>query len=417
MQSYIQSIINDKSQDVFTLADEARHTSQHDHSIWSSATLLRRKPVTFVSAGLIEPLKQECPSDEEKAPKATELLQDTDNTRTTKSQVTKEPNIPQNDDVASFFFDTARPGGDKPRDTGDRAHTEQVKSLTNRRESVKSNSSEEVILFRGRSNGRSLQGDEMNLDNIRIELSAVESEVSQHPPNPSRPQDVPSDEQPKTRRRGRRAGRIARNRRQNEDSDDEALVADYILNMQGSGEMDELTEYFLQHNARQVKEVHRSSDDDGDGVDTGSSGASGESSDSDTSTDEDVPNPGFNMMTELDGYGRFDPMDWERPSIRRKRGKGAKAKLELNLDEMDSDLERTLQAAWKTDRQKKTERKRQRQELRARGLLSKKRTAEDPRIKYPGGMTTEQVVDELREFLIGDSDRYVPQSRTAESTS
>ncbi|RSL88137.1 hypothetical protein CEP52_015305 [Fusarium oligoseptatum] len=38
----------------FTLADEARQTSQHDPSRWNN---LRMRPVKFVSAGPTEPLK------------------------------------------------------------------------------------------------------------------------------------------------------------------------------------------------------------------------------------------------------------------------------------------------------------------------------------------------------------------------
>lgn len=96
----------------------------------------------------------------------------------------------------------------------------------------------------------------------------------------------------------------------------------------------------------------------------------------------------------------LDMMDWERPSLqRKKKGKGAQAQINFNVS--DSEMERALQAAWKNDRLKKSERKKQREELRALGMLGKKVNPEDLRVKYPDGMSMEQVADEFRAFLFG----------------
>ncbi|KAG6000728.1 hypothetical protein E4U21_005083 [Claviceps maximensis] len=106
----------------------------------------------------------------------------------------------------------------------------------------------------------------------------------------------------------------------------------------------------------------------------------------------------------------FDVMDRDRPSVQRvKGGKRARAKY-ITLDDCDSDLERQLQVAWKNDRHRKKERKQQREELRALGMLQKKIASDDLRLKYPNGMTIMQVADELKLFLQQKKETYVPIS-------
>ena len=104
-------------------------------------------------------------------------------------------------------------------------------------------------------------------------------------------------------------------------------------------------------------------------------------------------------------YAEFDPMDWERPSLRQRKKKGNKAKLNLQFANLDLETEQRLQEAWKSDRLKKAERKRDRESMRAAGLLGKNSNPDDARIKYPGGMSAEQVADELRDFLLGSDNR------------
>lgn len=103
----------------------------------------------------------------------------------------------------------------------------------------------------------------------------------------------------------------------------------------------------------------------------------------------------------------FDVMDWERPSIRRrKKGKGAKGRLQLDIS--DSELEQTLQTAWHNDRFKKAERKRQREEMRALGMLGTKTSPDDMRAKYPNGISVDEIGEELRQFLVNRSALFVP---------
>ncbi|KAK7440559.1 G-patch domain-containing protein [Colletotrichum acutatum] len=96
----------------------------------------------------------------------------------------------------------------------------------------------------------------------------------------------------------------------------------------------------------------------------------------------------------------FDFMDWNRPALKPKKGKGAKGKVPV-FDISDSELEGKMQAAWKNDRLKKAERKKERQAMRTMGLLGKHANPEDLRVKYPHGMELEQIADELRTFLLG----------------
>ncbi|KAG7046833.1 G-patch domain-containing protein [Colletotrichum scovillei] len=96
----------------------------------------------------------------------------------------------------------------------------------------------------------------------------------------------------------------------------------------------------------------------------------------------------------------FDFMDWSRPALKPKKSKGARGKVPV-FDISDSELEGKMQAAWKNDRLKKAERKKERQAMRSMGLLGKHANPEDLRVKYPHGMGLEQIADELRTFLLG----------------
>jgi len=110
----------------------------------------------------------------------------------------------------------------------------------------------------------------------------------------------------------------------------------------------------------------------------------------------------FADVLDQDPYNGFDVMDQERPSLR-KRSKGRRGKLDLELS--DSDLEQTITAASETDRTKKKIRKQEREELRAQGLLGKKGKV-DMKAKYSEGMSMDQVKAEIRDFLLSSMDRY-----------
>ncbi|KAJ5124634.1 uncharacterized protein N7515_008459 [Penicillium bovifimosum] len=105
----------------------------------------------------------------------------------------------------------------------------------------------------------------------------------------------------------------------------------------------------------------------------------------------------FADALESDPYFGFDIMDFDRPSLR-KKSKGKKSAPDLVLSGSEFELE--LQATWQNDRTKKKIRKKEREELRAQGLLGRKAGNPDLAVKYPKEMNMEQFMTELRSFLL-----------------
>ena len=103
---------------------------------------------------------------------------------------------------------------------------------------------------------------------------------------------------------------------------------------------------------------------------------------------------------DMDPYNGFDIMDTERPSLKPKK-KGRRGQMPFELLD-DSDLNEQLQNAWENDRQKKRMKKAEREELRQQGLLGRKGKAPNLKVKYKDGMMMEDVLEEMREFLVGD---------------
>ncbi|KAJ5633030.1 hypothetical protein N7490_009369 [Penicillium lividum] len=115
----------------------------------------------------------------------------------------------------------------------------------------------------------------------------------------------------------------------------------------------------------------------------------------------------FADALDADPYYGLDIMDFDRPSLQ-KRPKGKKASFfeELMLSDSDtdnSDLE-ILQEAWETDRKKKKAKKQEREELRAKGLLGRKSADPDLKVKYAKGMNLEDLISEIRTFLLSPMD-------------
>lgn len=101
-----------------------------------------------------------------------------------------------------------------------------------------------------------------------------------------------------------------------------------------------------------------------------------------------------------DAYDGFDVMDFDRPSLK-KKPKGRKGKLAFDLS--DSELEASMQMAYENDRIKKKQRKLEREELRAQGLLGNKNGKPDLKQKYKEGMGIHDVKEEVKRFLMGDN--------------
>ena len=103
-----------------------------------------------------------------------------------------------------------------------------------------------------------------------------------------------------------------------------------------------------------------------------------------------------------ESYGDFDVMDFERPSLRRK-SKAQRAKADFDVS--DSDIQHTLQVAWKNDRAKKKAQKQERQELRLKGLLGKgSEKRPNLKSKYPNGISLDQIGLETETFMSSSND-------------
>lgn len=102
-----------------------------------------------------------------------------------------------------------------------------------------------------------------------------------------------------------------------------------------------------------------------------------------------------------DAYDGFDVMDFERPSISVK--KRTKKNKKPQFDISDSELERSLEDAWDLDRMKKSQKKKEREELRSQGLLGKNGGKADMKQKYNEGMGIDSVKEELKQFLQGSN--------------
>lgn len=104
--------------------------------------------------------------------------------------------------------------------------------------------------------------------------------------------------------------------------------------------------------------------------------------------------------TMADAFDDLDLMDWHRPALNNYRSSQAPYC-------SDSELNEAMEATFQRDRLKKAERKKQREALRAQGLLGKKANPEDPRVLYPGGMSRDELLYELEQFLLGTDEQYV----------
>ncbi|KAJ6440859.1 G-patch domain-containing protein [Purpureocillium lavendulum] len=463
------------------MADEARQTSQHDHSTWSSSSKLRSQPIQFRSAGLSEPLKNDDSTGQEEglasvqpSPHIEQPINSTGDEA--EESVVMGPEeleqvITQSNQKppaiastrASFFYDLVG-----ERHTA--ATSKAAIAIPDRHRSPSTSSGDEVILFRGRGVGARPQPPV--LGQRPVTRGAVEPQLSTAAVNASSTEAIGDGARGRDdtqisigngRHRQRKIGKRG-GRRVGHGSEEDALLADYISNMRENGEMDDALNQHLQ-NQRDLggTESDRSDpsvknrlhedggwcramrfrgDDAPDGTtsqDIRQSSPRGSTENgrdqSDSGVDDEtlaklIAGQGISSGPEIDGEGEipsdtdstsssdkghaalgtnpdFDFMDWERPSLRPRKGRKSRAPVTFNVS--DSDLEQQLQMAWNNDRLKKKQRKQQREELRALGLLGQRPQADDLRIKYPVGMSMQDVAEEFRVFLTGtDESRSFP---------
>ncbi|KAK1826870.1 hypothetical protein QBC39DRAFT_363442 [Podospora conica] len=449
----------------FSMRDEARNTASHmspwgQNEILRATERLRQKPVAFVSAGFVEPLKEiqpveddtktatPAPEDVNKplASKGDTAGPDTaDKVSTpvndvpeaapdveTKTIVSHDENIPPQTQTAAFFFDL----------TGDKK-VERPASQQRMPDSTEDviDSSDEVILFKGR--GKSQR-------NARGGGSAPAARKQQRGQDGRRFHDIagPSASKPATspttRSHPNRQARPQDGKQPASDSEEEdvedAILADYIANMAANSDDDDLgqTPTF---NTRDLggegmafgtgpADICPPGDDfpvtkDDAIVDSETSGASDDEEESDS--DEDVEalarmmkrqhplgSGTPNAASVTDAFGEMDIGSWDPPNLVGRR-KGRRRKEAPDFGVADSDMERHLKSTWENDRERKKAKKLEREALRASGLLGKNAKPEDLRVKYLTGMTLDEIKEELLAFLLSSEEtiQFPPMDKQA----
>lgn len=350
------------------------------------------------------------------------------------AETAPEESVPQD---VPFFFDLT---GDQVQKKKDLPPVE----IPDRPSSRSSTSSEEVLLFKGRGAQRNVQYvPDIDMVQMQTEIRVVEQAIitepahSQQPPAPTPElQTEPIRNKNLTKTEKKQKKREKRNAKTKFDEEEDAILADYIANLKENTEVDDYFKELLEggrHSddsgvSESANAARDDTDDDTDdaeatngdevpseiddetltrliagqqlGQDLGMEDVHFGNSSSDSDSDDDDTGKRTKKHQEFDDD--FDLMNWDRPSLRRRKGKGARAQISFNMS--DSELEASLQASWKSDRLKKSERKKQREEMRALGMLGKK-DPDDLRVKYSDGMNMDQVADELQTFLMGSDEQ------------
>ncbi|KAL8405048.1 hypothetical protein RB594_009800 [Gaeumannomyces avenae] len=421
----------------FSMQDEARNTSR-DYLQWDGDDRLRDRPVKFISRGMIDPLKVVQPEPPVAPPSrltAPEALAAPDDRTISEPPRTEEGPTPTSSSDL-FFVDTS---GDKSLRSSDAPKAE-LKPQSHDSDH-ETDSSEEVILFKGRSAAPRPVPTTITVHEMQREIEIVarmQAQRLQAKPAPDEQSAAESSTMPPM------APSLASNKSgasdrpvsfdailQDSDLEDEALK-DYLENMEG------LEDLIVQHKAFAARDIG-GSDGDGDPADL--------------SEDKDSPPPDIDdeelarLLAKQESFGihgdeliLFDEaaawsvrsprsrrkgpqaflkennpadnaaavadvlddldlvMDWNRTNPLRKKPKGKHGT--ANFDVADEDLRAVVEATFEKDRLKKKERKQEREELRAKGLLGKHPNPDDPRVKYVYGINIDELQQEFATFLI-----------------
>ncbi|KAI1332244.1 hypothetical protein F5Y16DRAFT_357272 [Xylariaceae sp. FL0255] len=102
-----------------------------------------------------------------------------------------------------------------------------------------------------------------------------------------------------------------------------------------------------------------------------------------------------------DAFDELDLMDLKQTRLQ------ASKKGPVSFDVSDSELEDALNLALKKDRLRKAEKKKAREELRSQGLLGKNINPDDLRVKYRGGMSLDDLANEMENFMLGTNEQLI----------
>lgn len=252
-------------------------------------------------------------------------------------------------------------------------------------------------------------------------------------PLPENPQDLLEDDFIGLSTKNRRAKKRARNNNKKKSTlnYDDAILADYVRNVSRQDESsdDELPD---------IDELGLSSKDKAkfralstlDTVEESSLHASKEVNDDDISDDDPEDSDDSSSLEELLSHIRrgasftmledswandfslegenfdvdFDMIDMQRDGpLKKKKKKKGKRQMDFGLS--DSELELHLEEVWEKDRKTKRDKKKEREQLRAEGLLGKKKKPD--RRPKDGAFGMDGLKVELKEFLQSQSERYL----------
>jgi len=426
------------------MRDEARNTSK-SHTDWDRATKLRARPVAFVTGGLIAALDD--PIDQGAVGTNADVFEGQPGfIEMTVERSLTERNTPPSSEGRPAASDGGLSTGGAQGDVGGTAlHVEELSDSP-------SDSSQEVIVFQGRGrHGAPSSRLDFTLREMRLEIDAVDLST----PTSQMLGALESREN--------RDSKVSRRHLAGSDSEEDAILADYIANITDDdmlapprvqpllrrdlgGSDDELRlgressdSTAPDQEARESSERVGDPSSDVDQRDARSMtdeqmacllakqeelGLGGEElllfGDTGTGAREthEESEPLADTLADESGDSgalhpsasavaiaaeEFDLMDWGRPSLRNKLGRRKGGPV---FDVSDSELEAKLKTQTQKDRFKKREQRQARETLRTEGLLGKHAHSNDLRRKYPGGiMTLDDIKTQVRAFLLGSQDR------------
>ncbi|KAK3375951.1 hypothetical protein B0T24DRAFT_648108 [Lasiosphaeria ovina] len=473
------------------MQDEARNTRSHEFTCGQDAGL-RKKPVVFISAGFIEPLKDaELPSADDGAAEGRQEICENDgetleqntvveaspHVNTTvailttvkheavasqnsigDSNVLATPPGPMNPSSNVFFFDLE---GDK-----EMRNTRSRPDIVSPHSPDASDSGDEVILFRGRSAntqgavhpGNRLGEPEktpnllLNCDDICTKKRDVTIGNSRANSKIHQVAQLSSSQN-----RPRFLQQVAQDASEDGEDEEDIILADYIANIAEQSDSELLATRLRPFNTQrdlggdhgafncgfgdqeELPATNTSSDDEvgagsctpnnnmGDDDERNAAGSENEGS-----VESDIDDEAFARLFAkqeklgLLGKHRTSPAnlvaeafvemnlaDWTQPGQRPSRSRRSKQPPVFNVS--DSELETALKTAWQNDRERKKNRKLERENLRANGLLRKNSNPDDLRIKYHSGMKLDDIKTELVSFLLSPAEtiQFPPMDKQA----
>ncbi|KAI0381049.1 hypothetical protein F5Y04DRAFT_255615 [Hypomontagnella monticulosa] len=465
----------------YTLAEEARNTAYNRRGAFGRDAKLRYKPVTFISAGLMDPLKDlnvqltaenkdqaaEPSTGQSSAPAIIPILEV----------------FPSEGHISHSFSDEEIPRDDArsaseslTQGLPDQTSAHRSRDLSNSESDHGGESSDEVILFKGRDRSRQLQAstkskqadikpDSLKLHELDLQLRVVEETLHQETPKPYN--STETSEYISLGSKPRQRGKQRKVRRTAASDEEAAIIADYMANIQDWEEDDDEEAEHIGVGSHAFSVLRDLGGTDSDAIPGEVSSEDSSGHDSADETDEETHQRRIEVEDEriarilakqeelgiggddivlFDGqvsddgslerpkaprrkrkgdsktakiiqkkgqypsatqmanaFDELDLMDWHRPSLNnfnRKNGPPA-------FDISDSELEEAMKSTWQKDRLKKAEKKKAREELRSQGLLGKNANPDDIRIKYAGGMSLDDLANELEAFLLGSQEQMI----------